>query len=409
MLLERFYTRLIRQGCLTIVDADGRAHVCGSGAPALTVRLRDPSLNWKLVFRPEIAAGEAYTEGTLTVENGDIYGLIDLVAANMRGKALQPAARLLRSAEIFRRMRQFNPIRRSHRNVAHHYDLTSGFYRLFLDPDMQYSCAYFRHPDDSLAAAQAYKKRRIAAKLYLQPGQRVLDIGCGWGGLAMSLAQSEDVEVTGLTLSNPQLETARFRAHDAGLDGRVHFLAQDYREHRGTYDRIVSVGMFEHVGINHYRAFFDQVSRMLADDGVAVLHTIGRASGPGATDPWILRYIFPGGYSPALSEILPHVERAGLWVSDIEVILLHYAETLRHWRRRFLANRDKVIALYNEEFARMWEYYLVVSEIAFRRLDSVVFQLQFAKSRDALPLTRDYIHERSATVADSAYNGRRHA
>ena len=393
VLLEQFCRRLVRRGSLTVIDAKGRRHEAGTGTPAVTVRLHDPSLHWKLAIRPEVAAGEAYTKGTLTLENGStIYDLIDLVAANMEGDSVYSAARLLRTADAFRRLRQFNPVKRSERNVAHHYDLTTGFYRLFLDDDMQYSCAYFRHDDDSLEAAQAYKKNRLAAKLFLQPGQRVLDIGCGWGGLALSLAgAAEDVEVTGLTLSRPQLETARFRAEQARIADRVHFLAQDYRHHQGTYDRIVSVGMFEHVGINHYRTFFDQVARLLNDDGVCVLHTIGRAAGPGATDPWIQRYIFPGGYSPALSKILPHIERARLWATDVEVMRLHYAETIRHWRRRFLAKRDEVIELYNEEFARMWEYYLVVSEIAFRRLDSVVFQIQIAKSQDTLPLTREYM------------------
>jgi cyclopropane-fatty-acyl-phospholipid synthase len=409
VLLETFYRHLIRQGCLTIIDADGRAHVCGSGSPAVTVRLHDASLHWKLILRPEISAGEAYMEGTLTIEDGDLYDLVDLVALNMKGNTVQPATRLLRSAEVFRRLQQFNPIKRSHQNVSHHYDLTGGFYRLFLDADMQYSCAYFRRSDDTLETAQMHKKRRLAAKLYLRPGQRVLDIGCGWGGLALSLAEAADVEVVGLTLSNPQLETARFRAAEKALDDRVHFLAQDYRQHQGKYDRVVSVGMFEHVGINHYRAFFDRVARLLADDGVAVLHTIGRAAGPGTTDPWIQRYIFPGGYSPALSEVLPHIERAGLWVTDVEVLRLHYAETLRHWRMRFLANRAKVADLHNDAFARMWEYYLVVSEIAFRRLDSVVFQIQLSKSQTTLPLTRDYIRERESEIADSVSGTRRQA
>lgn len=392
MLLARFYRYLITKGCLTIIDAHGRRHVCGQGEPAVTVRLHDPALHWKLYLRPEISAGEAYMNGTLTVESGNIYDLVDLVARNMRGSTVRPAARFLRSAEIFRRLQQFNPIRRSQRNVAHHYDLTTRFYRLFLDSDLQYSCAYFGTPDASLEAAQSLKKQRLARKLYLQQGHRVLDIGCGWGGLALSLAQACDVEVVGLTLSTPQVETARFRTEGLGLENRVRFAAEDYRQHLGTYDRIVSVGMFEHVGINHYRAFFEQLARLLNDDGVAVLHTIGRAAGPGATDPWVRRYIFPGGYAPALSEIIPYIERAGLWITDVEVLRVHYAETLHCWRQRFLANRDQVAELYNEEFCRMWEYYLVICEVAFRRLDSVVFQIQLAKSLDTLPITRQYMH-----------------
>jgi cyclopropane-fatty-acyl-phospholipid synthase len=275
--------------------------------------------------------------------------------------------------------------------VAHHYDLSGTLYDLFLDADRQYSCAYFTAPDQSIEQAQANKKRHIAAKLLLREGQKVLDIGSGCGGLALYLAKECGVSVTGLTLSTEQLKVARNRAEEAGLADRVHFELLDYREARGSYDRIVSVGMFEHVGVYHYPAFFQKVKELLSEDGVALLHSIGRQDGPGSTNPWIRKYIFPGGYSPAMSEVIPAIERTGLWITDIEILRLHYAETLRAWRTRFNANRERIRALYDERFCRMWEFYLAGSEIAFRHQGHLVFQMQMAKNIDTVPLTRDYI------------------
>jgi cyclopropane-fatty-acyl-phospholipid synthase len=295
------------------------------------------------------------------------------------------------AGRLVRRLHQYNPVPRARRNVAHHYDLSDQLYELFLDRDRQYSCAYFGSPEDDLDTAQESKKRHIAAKLLLRPGLKVLDIGSGWGGLALYLAGECGADVTGLTLSEEQHKVATRRAAAAGLSDRVRFHLRDYREETGRYDRIVSVGMFEHVGVNQYPTYFRRLSELLTADGVALLHSIGRMEGPGTTNPWIRKYIFPGGYSPALSEVVPEAERARLWITDIEILRLHYAETLRAWRRRFEHNRERICELYDERFCRMWEMYLVGAEIAFRRDGHLVFQMQLAKAVDTVPLTRDYM------------------
>ncbi len=358
----------------------------------MTIRLHDPALHWKLFFRPELYAGEAFTDGTLTVEDASLYDFLDLMGRNFAAALGDPLARSAHRIDLlFRRMQQLNPVHRARRNVAHHYDLSGKLYELFLDEDRQYSCAYFARPEYDLEAAQRAKRRHIAAKLRIEPGMRVLDIGSGWGGLALWLAERLGADVTGLTLSDEQLKVARQRATDRQLDGRVRFFIRDFREETGTYDRIVSVGMFEHVGLSQFDAFFDCVRQRLTAEGVALLHTIGRTDGPGVTTPWIRKYIFPGGYVPALSELVPAVERAALLVTDVEVLRLHYAQTLRCWRERFLANRSLAAELYDERFCRMWEFYLAGSEMAFRWLDQAVFQVQLAKQQDALPLTRDYM------------------
>ncbi len=343
-------------------------------------------------------------DGSLTIEDGDIAGFLDLATRNMGwGDVEHWAARLAQVVrKMGRRIAQHNPIGTAQRNVAHHYDLNGALYDLFLDRDRQYSCAYFMQPDDSIDKAQAQKKRHLAAKLLLKPGQKVLDIGSGWGGLGLYLAEVGGGEVTGVTLSEEQLKVARQRAHDAGVEKRVNFKLLDYRQETGKFDRIVSVGMFEHVGVGHYREFFEKIRDLLTDDGVALLHSIGRADGPGATNPWVAKYIFPGGYSPALSEVIPFIERAGLHITDIEILRLHYAETLLHWRRRFNANRSKIAQLYDERFCRMWEFYLAASETAFRNSGHMNFQIQLSKKLQAVPLTRDYItdFERSHALAD---------
>jgi len=396
MLFARMLNHLIGVGSLTVIDANGDSHHFGAGEPGytgLTVRLHNRRLHYSLFLRTQMAAGNAYMNGTLTVENGDIFDLLTLIGSNVRIADWHTFNKLsVGYSRLFRRFHQFNPLGRSRTNVAHHYDLSSELYDLFLDADRQYSCAYFKTPEDSLETAQENKKRLIQKKLLLQPGQHILDIGSGWGGLALHLAQAADgIRIDGLTLSQEQLKFSRDRAKQAGLDDRVHFHLRDYREHTGRYDRIVSVGMFEHVGLGHYPAYFAKVRDLLSPDGVALLHTIGRTDGPGLTDPWIRKYIFPGGYSPALSEIVSVTEKTGIIATDIEILRLHYAETLRHWRQRFRANRSKVAALYDERFCRMWEYYLAASEVAFRHLNSVVFQIQLAKRQDAVPLTRDYL------------------
>jgi cyclopropane-fatty-acyl-phospholipid synthase len=401
ILFSRLLRSIVMQGTLRVIDAAGRVHVfAGTPGPKVTIRLHDAKLERQLFFNPRLRLGEAYMDGRLTVEDGSIFDFLDFMAANMAAAPPSVMSPLYNGfGHAFRVFQQFNPLSRARANVAHHYDLSRTLYDLFLDSDRQYSCAYFTAPDQSLDTAQAQKKRHIAAKLLLQPGQRVLDIGCGWGGLALSLAKECDVEVTGLTLSTEQLELARHRAAAAGLADRVHFELLDYRQATGTYDRIYSVGMFEHVGVVHYAEFFRKMKELLSEDGVALLHSIGRWDGPAATNPWLRRYIFPGGYSPAMSEVLPVVERTGLFITDIEILRMHYAHTLKAWRARFDANRERVRALYDERFCRMWEFYLAGSEIAFRHQGHFVFQMQLARKIDAVPLTRDYITdwERSHT------------
>jgi cyclopropane-fatty-acyl-phospholipid synthase len=407
MLLTRLFERIITVGRLRITDASGTTHtIAAAPGPSVAIRLHDPALRWKLIVRPRLYLPEAFMDGTLTIEEGCLYDLIDLLVLNLEGLPEGALSQLLNgSFALWRRVHQYNPLSRARQNVAHHYDLSDQLYELFLDKDRQYSCAYFHDRVDDLDVAQLDKKRHIAAKLMIRPGHKVLDIGSGWGGLALYLANECGAEVTGLTLSVEQHKVATRRAAAAGLADRVRFHLRDYREEAGQYDRIVSVGMFEHVGINHYGQFFAKMKSLLAADGVALLHSIGRMDGPGSTHPWIRKYIFPGGYAPALSEVVPVVERLRLWITDIEILRLHYAQTLRLWRRRFEQNRDRLRAIYDERFCRMWELYLVGSEIAFRRAGHLVFQMQLAKAVDTVPLTRDYMLDweraRSA-VADRA-------
>jgi cyclopropane-fatty-acyl-phospholipid synthase len=396
MLFAHLLQHLVTIGTLRVIASDGSVRSF-SGGPGrtVTIRLHDPSLGWKLFMRPRLCVGEAYMDGTFTVEDGTIFDFLDFFGENAAAAPRHhPMSWLFNGFGTFMRLlHQFNPVPLARQHVAHHYDLSDRLYELFLDSDRQYSCAYFADPDADLETAQLDKKRHIAAKLLIEPGQRVLDIGCGWGGLALHLAREHGADATGLTLSSEQLKFAQRRASQARLGDRVRFHLRDYREQTGKYDRIVSVGMFEHVGVPHYRAFFEKIRELLADDGIAVLHSIGRSDGPGTTNPWLRKYIFPGGYSPALSEVVPVIERAGLWITDIEILRLHYAKTLSAWRHRFAANRDKVRAIYDERFCRMWEFYLAGAEIAFRWQGHMNIQIQMAKRADAVPLTRDYITE----------------
>ncbi len=396
MLLSGFAKGVIGEGDLTIIDAAGRRHHVGDGqGPRVVIRLHDKALHHQLVIDPYLAVGEAYMAGTLTLEQGSLYDFLEICTANAQRVGAHPMSRAVDALNrLLRRIHQYNPVHRARANAAHHYDLSGTLYGLFLDSDRQYSCAYFSHEHDDLDLAQRDKKRHLAAKLLLQPGVRVLDIGSGWGGLALSLAEAGAGEVVGITLSEEQLKVSRERAARAGLADRVRFELCDYRvagARFGRFDRIVSVGMFEHVGVRHYPEFFASVSDLLIEDGVALLHSIGRSDGPSTTSPWVRKYIFPGGYAPALSEVLPVVEQAGLWVTDIEILRLHYAKTLRLWRDRFAANRVRIAALYDERFCRLWEFYLASAELSFRRLGHMVFQAQLAKRQDAVPLTRDYI------------------
>ena len=394
-LLSKLLRHLIRVGSLTVTDAKGRWRVfAGAPGPAVAIRLHHPALSRRLFLNPSLALGQAYTDGLLTVESGGhIDDLVDLVTLNIGAVGLHPFNRMRQWCSMpLRRLDQINDIFRARTNVAHHYDLSGILYDLFLDSNRQYSCAYFRTGREDLETAQQNKMRHIAAKLMLAPGMKVLDIGSGWGGLALYLAREHGVEVTGLTLSAEQLAYAQDRAEREGLAGKVRFVLRDYRDENGIYDRIVSVGMFEHVGINHFRRFFAQVRERLTLDGIALLQTIGRSEGPGRTDPWVRKYIFPGGYVPALSEVSRAIEHESLVATDIEVLRLHYAETISRWRARFAANRDRARALYDERFCRMWEYYLAASEASFRHLDNVVFQVQMARRQDAVPLVRDYLY-----------------
>jgi len=404
MLLDHVLKSVINTGTLTIIDAGGRRYSGGGGpGPSVTLRLHDPKLHYQLFFDPNLKIGEAFMDGTLTVEDGEIYDVLALAILNLgwgRGHWFQ--ALTTRWRAMTRRLSQYNPVGAARRNVAHHYDLSDELYDLFLDADRQYSCAYYTDPQESLEVAQDNKKRHIAAKLLLEADSRVLDIGSGWGGLAMYLSDISGADITGVTLSAEQHKVSQERAIKAGLDDRVRFQLRDYREVEGRFDRIVSVGMFEHVGVGHFAEFFAKVYDLLAEDGVMLLHTIGRCDGPGATNPWLSKYIFPGGYSPALSEILPVIERARMYVTDVETLRLHYAETIRHWRQRFHANRAQIEALYDARFCRMWEFYLAGCEANFRHGGIVVYQIQLAKRLDAVPLTRDYIVEWERTHADRA-------
>jgi cyclopropane-fatty-acyl-phospholipid synthase len=392
-MLHFLLRRYIRQGRLTVRYPGGATKVYGQGTPDIAIAIRDVPALLHLSLDPDLKLGELYMDGRLTIERGDIVGLMDLLMGNVArqgaGGGLQ-ALRFIR--KLLRGFAQWNPASAARAHAAHHYDLSGRLYDQFLDESRQYSCAYFERQDDTLETAQARKKRHIAAKLNLdRPGLSVLDIGCGWGGLAMDLARERQAAVLGITLSTEQHRAAEKSARRAGLGDRARFALKDYRMLEGRFDRIVSVGMFEHVGARYYPEFFSKIRELLADDGVMLLHTIGRTDGPGATNAWVRKYIFPGGYAPALSEIVTVSERAGLMVTDVEVLRLHYARTLAEWQRRFQAHRAEVAALYDERFCRMWEFYLAGAEMSFRHEGQVVYQIQIAKRVDALPMTRDYM------------------
>ena len=394
--LESLLKRTISDGALEVVLPDGRRLVVGSGGAAgAVVRIETWAWAARIAANPEIAVGDAYMAGALNFELGGVYELLDLAARNLPHHRRSGLVRRWGHDWLSTR----NVRRQARRNAAHHYDLPLAFYQRFLDDDLQYSCAYFDRPGLSLEAAQLAKQRHIEAKLLLRSNHRVLDIGCGWGGLALRIATDSGARVDAVTLSEAQHAHAARRAQALGLAERVDFRLADYRDLRGRYDRIVSVGMFEHVGRPNYPAFFERLASLLTDDGVALLHAIGRFSGPGVTQPWLAKHIFPGGYIPALSETLSAVEGAGLIVTDIEILRLHYAETLRCWRERFAAQRAEVAARRGEAFCRMWEFYLAASEVGFRRAGHMVFQIQLAKRQDAVPLTRSYISEAEQRLA----------
>lgn len=390
---------VVRQGGLEVIDANGRVHRYGTTAPTVTVRLHDRRLHYP-TLDPSIGTGEAFMDGSLTIERGTLYELLALYQRNSANWELATAGLRRLIPQSLKRIGRNNSLRKSRNNVAHHYDLGNEMYSLFLDEDMQYSCALFKDPSDTLEQAQQQKKDLLLKKLALEPGSKVLDIGSGWGGLGLELARA-DADVLGVTLSEPQLKIARARALKEGLASRAQFELKDYRNLEGKFDRVISVGMFEHVGLTHYEEFFSKVRDLLTDDGIAVIHSIGRRSVPGTQNAWLSKYIFPGSYAPALSETLAAIERTGLWATDIEILRVHYADTLVEWRKRFMANRHEVLKSYDERFCRMWEFYLTAVEAAFRAGKYMVFQIQLAKHADGAPRTRDYLYSDESAPAES--------
>jgi cyclopropane-fatty-acyl-phospholipid synthase len=409
MLFARLLDGIVGKGDLTVVDAVGAIHRFGNpgSSPQVTIRLHDRGLHSRLFFNPRLGVGEAYMDGALTVENGTIYDFLDLVGLNTGTGTAGPLDRwVTRARMMWRGLAQWNNPGEARRNASHHYDLTGALYDLFLDADLQYTCAYYPQAGMDLAAAQVAKKNHIAAKLLLESGQSVVELGCGWGGLALSLADAGAADVTGVTLSTEQCDVANRRARDRGLADRVRFHLRDYRLQTGTYDRVVAIGILEHVGLPQYDTFFRKVGELMNEGGVALVHFISHMDPPYPTNPWLQKYIFPGGYAPALSEVLPAIERSGLGVTDIEILRLHYAETLRHWRERFMAHWDEAAKLYDERFCRMWEFYLAACEMTFRRQGHMIAQIQLSKTMGAVPLTRDYIIDWERASAKSAEGSR---
>jgi len=410
-LLRYFLKHFIRRGSLTFTTASGAKFTCGDGTgEPVSARFLTTDGERRVLLNPELALGELYMEGAFVVERGSIADalaiLLDQPEILPRWAKLQWWLRYL-----VRHARQFNPRGRSKNNAARHYDLDGRLYSLFLDADKQYSCAYFEAPDASLDDAQLAKKRHLAAKLLIGHGDRVLDIGSGWGGLGLYLAEMTGANVTGVTLSTEQLQVSNDRAAEKNLTRSAKFFLEDYRDVSGPFDRVVSVGMFEHVGVDFYETYFRRCGELLTDDGIMMLHSIGRSEGPDVTNPWIAKYIFPGGYVPALSEVASAIERSGLYVTDVEILRLHYAETLKEWRTRFLKNWAKAAALYDEKFCRMWEFYLAAAEMTFRYDREVVFQIQLSKRIETLPMTRDYMldAERKTKLASAEQNPHKHA
>ena len=396
MFLANLLKGFVQRGRLKLIDAHGKIHEFGtdSGADQVTIRLHDRALHRKLFFNPELAAAEAYMDGTLTFEEGSaIYDLLYLFSINRPSLGAHPVQNLQRRLwRAARRRHQANDVDKAKSQARHHYDLSTDLYRLFLDEDLHYSCGFFRSPDDSLEVAQAAKLTRAISKLALKPGMTVCEIGGGWGAFAIELAKA-GADVTSINVSPEQIRVAEQRVRDAGVGDRVRFVQKDYREVDGRFDRVVSVGMMEHVGIGHIDEYFAKIRDLLTPEGFAYVHSIGRMTQPGTTGPFIRKYIFPGGYVPALSEVFAAAERQGIWVADMEVLRLHYYYTIRHWRRRFAARRDEAAALYDERFCRMWEFYLVAVELGFLNGSNMVFQLLLSTQRDAVPVDRAYMFE----------------
>ena len=394
MLLARYLNKLYKKGGFILVDANLKKYIIGKPRKEkpITVKILDKTLHYKLLFHPDLYFGEAYAEGNIIIENSDLTNFLDLSLQNIGRSELNIFSQLLNQLRgSFRYLTNFNFIKKSKMNVAHHYDISDDLYNLFLDPKKQYSCAYFKNDEDSLEDAQNNKINHIIKKLNIKPNQKVLDIGCGWGSLAIDIAKSAQCEVTGITLSKNQLSYCKKKAKELNLENQVNFKLMDYRELNEKFDRVVSVGMFEHVGRKFYKKFFKQVEKLLSKDGIALIHTIGSVN-PRDPHPWITKYIFPGGYTPSLSEVTGPIEKAGLIVSDIEVLKMHYSYTLSHWKERCIKNREKIIEMFDERFFRMWEFYLTGCEAAFKWGDQVVYQFQLIKDYRSTPVTRDYIY-----------------
>ncbi|WP_313331877.1 cyclopropane-fatty-acyl-phospholipid synthase family protein [Comamonas sp.] len=394
---------LVVTGVLEVVFPSGKRNLFGAGtSPTASIRFSDTRAVWAILRDPDLNFGEMFMQGRLVVEKGTIYDVLELLLRHAKNVPVSATVRTLDAWRMrLKPLLQNNLRGKARANVAHHYDLDDRLYELFLDGERQYSCGYFEQGDEPLDVAQVAKMRHIAAKLHVEPGHQVLDIGCGWGGVSRYLAEVAGAgQVTGITLSVEQLEVARQRAASSASAGQLNYRLEDYRDTQGPFDRIVSVGMFEHVGTAFHDAFFQQCRSLLREDGVMLLHFIGNSDVPDFNNPWIERYIFPGGHIPSMSEFMPALERSGLVVTDIEVLRLHYALTLRQWRERFMAKRAQAMALYDERFCRMWEFYLSMSETAFRYQDIVIFQVQIARKQEAVPLTRDYISARKADLAE---------
>ena len=396
MQLARLFNKIFKKDGFILIDTDLKKHIIGSpeNKKPITLRLLDKKLHYKLLFRPDLYFGEAYSDGTIKIENGTLTEFLNLALMNIGRNELNFFSQLLNKLSgSYRYLTNFNFIKKSQMNVAHHYDLSDDLYDLFLDPKKQYSCGYFKNPNDSLENAQNNKINHIIKKLNIKPNQKILDIGSGWGSLAIDIAKSAKCEVTGITLSENQYNHSVKKVKELNLENQVKFKLIDYRQLNEKFDRIVSIGMFEHVGRKFYKKFFKKISELLKEDGIALIHTIGSVNPPRDPHPWITKYIFPGGYTPSMSEVTSPIEKSGLIVSDIEVLRMHYSHTLRCWKESFLLNKEKVITLFDERFFRMWEFYLTSCEIAFKWGDQVVYQFQLTKNYTSVPNTRDYIYQ----------------
>jgi len=395
MQLVSFLNKLFKEDGFILIDANSKKYIIGNPKKEvpITLKLLDKKLHYKLLIYPDLYFGEAYTDGTLEIENGSLTDFLEITMKNIGRNEINIFGKILKKIRgTYRYLTNFNIAKKSKDNVAHHYDISDDLYDLFLDPKRQYSCAYFKSENESLETAQNNKIDHLIKKLNLKPNQKVLDIGSGWGSLAIEIAKKTKCEVTGITLSENQYKYSLNKVKENNLENQVQFKLSDYRNLREKFDRIVSVGMFEHVGRKFYKTFFRQVNNLLNHDGLALIHTIGSINGPRDPQPWITKYIFPGGYTPSMSELASPIEKSGLIVSDIEVLRMHYSHTLRHWKERCISNKSKILEMFDEKFFRMWEFYLTSCELAFKLEDQVVFQFQLTKDLTTAPTTRDYIY-----------------